>query len=56
MFVPSLKAEEYTNIHMNTNQLRNMQSNSPATNSLKNIQSGLQIPQTTGYIRYPTAA
>ena len=45
-------AKEFTNIHMCTS---NMQRNSLAPNCLKNVQSGLQIPQTTGQIRYPTA-
>ena len=38
---------------MSTNQYSNMQSLSPGTNSLYNAQSGLQIPQTTGWIRNP---
>ena len=39
---------------MNTNHLSNTHSTSPVTNSLKNVQGGLQIPQTTGQNRYPT--
>ena len=36
------------------NQLSNVQSYLPAANPLKNAQSGLQIPQITGQIGYPT--
>ena len=39
---------------MSTDQLSNMQSHSSTVNPLKNAHSGLQIPQTTSQIRYPT--